>query len=109
MAPKNNGPVLRNYILIKPKEVTFLQLIRLLFSSRLNKIKFVECSEEEAQKLRDIWFKLALIASALAQKLLAAIRVPMAKIGDFIELILNLITLNGGLFKLLKNVMTGIN
>lgn len=102
------GPVVSNYILIKPKEVTLFRIIRLLFSSKLSNIGFIEASPEEGEKIRDIWFKLVIAASAWLQGFFDTIRLPMAKVGDLTVFLLNLINLNGNLFKLLTNIMTGI-
>ncbi|EXC32850.1 hypothetical protein L484_009550 [Morus notabilis] len=102
------GLKLRNYLLIKPKEASFLQFIRLLFSPNSNRISFIEFSEEEGQKLREsLLFRLIITASAFVQKLLLKIRVPMAKVGDLLESLLNIITANGGLIALLRNLTTG--
>lgn len=101
------GLVVRNYMLVKAKEVTFVQLIRLLFSSRLKNIGFIDCSVEEGEKLRDFKFNVVLFASAMVQHWLEVLREPISKIGNAIEALINLIAANDGLLQFVQNALTG--
>ncbi|GAB2269597.1 hypothetical protein Dimus_004522 [Dionaea muscipula] len=112
----------RNYLVLKPSEVGFFGLIRLLWFHDhdhidLGDIKFVECgSEEEAGKgsvgdddeyLKDFGSRWLVVLSVVGQVLLLWMKKPMACAGYMLEMWLNLVPCNGGLFNLLLNFITG--
>ncbi|KAK7291112.1 hypothetical protein RIF29_06009 [Crotalaria pallida] len=94
-----------NYLLLKPDEASLLDLGRLLFSPVLNNRKFIECPQElEASEFRQRWL---LFISVVVQKILVISRKPMKKVGDMLELWLNRLSSNGGLIRLLINILQG--
>ncbi|XVF17680.1 hypothetical protein REPUB_Repub10bG0144500 [Reevesia pubescens] len=93
-----------NYLLLNPKQATLIDLFRLLFSSNLKNRKFIETSYEIVE---DFWLRALLFISTLLQKFLLTISTPMAVLGSTLEDLLNLLTNNGGLLGLVKNIMTG--
>ncbi|TYJ08138.1 hypothetical protein E1A91_A11G054100v1 [Gossypium mustelinum] len=93
-----------NYMLLNPKKASFFDLTALLFSKNLKKRKFIETSIETEDSF---WYRLVIFLSTLLQKFLLSIKTPMALAGQTFEDMLNLFTNNGGLFGLIKKVMTG--
>ncbi|TKY57826.1 Lipase protein [Spatholobus suberectus] len=94
-----------SYLLLKPEEASVVDLGRLLFSSNLKNRRFIECPEEvEAIDFRQRWL---LFISIVAQKVLLASRNSMKKVGDTFELWLNRLSSNGGLIRLLLNILRG--
>ncbi|KAK7383142.1 hypothetical protein VNO78_28813 [Psophocarpus tetragonolobus] len=94
-----------SYLLLKPEEATIADLGSLLFSSKLKNRRFIDCPEEvEASEFRKRWI---LFTCVVAQIVLAAARNPMKMLGDALELWLNRLSSNGGLIKLLLNIITG--
>ncbi|KAK7311073.1 hypothetical protein RJT34_08966 [Clitoria ternatea] len=92
------------YLLLKPQEAGVVDLGRLLFSSNLNKRRFIECPEDLEASLFQRWL---LFISVLAQKILLLSRNSMKKVGDTLELWLNRLSSNGGLIRLLLNIQKG--
>ncbi|KAK6245231.1 hypothetical protein SCA6_008321 [Theobroma cacao] len=94
-----------DYLLLNPKEASFLDLFGLLFSSELEKRRFIDCPERQQQgNFRQRWL---IFISVLVQKLLLSGTKPMALVGNALQMCLNLLSSNGGLFKLLLNLVTG--
>ena len=104
-AKAGNKGFYSNYLLLNPKQATFFDLFCVLFSSDLRKRKFIDSSYA---KLESFWYRLLLFLSATLQKFLLTISTPMAALGSTLEDLLNLLTSNGGLFGLVKNIMKGI-
>ncbi|OMO78917.1 Lipase, class 3, partial [Corchorus capsularis] len=94
------------YLLLKPEEASFFDLFRLLFSSdQLEKGKFIDCPQGyDLKNFRRRWL---IFVSIVAQKLLLLVRRPLAIVGNVVETWLNLLSENGGFFKLLVNLFTG--
>ncbi|KAI9089021.1 hypothetical protein K1719_029300 [Acacia pycnantha] len=94
------------YMLLKPEEVRFFDLIHILFSPKyLHKTKLVDSWDDTFNdKFRQRWL---ICISILAQKLLLSVAKPLASIGSFVEMYLNLVSCNRNLFKLLLNFLTG--
>ncbi|PON94204.1 Fungal lipase-like domain containing protein [Trema orientale] len=109
MACKESSNVCHSYLVVKPKEASLIELIRLLFSSDLSKRSFVECSKEEGheQQPRDFGRRWIIFVSVVAQKALLLLRCPMALLGHVLVSFLNLVAINGGLFVLLRNYLRG--
>ncbi|XVF59408.1 hypothetical protein PTKIN_Ptkin07bG0273600 [Pterospermum kingtungense] len=93
-----------NYLLVNPKQATFIDLLSFLFSKNVKKRKFIESSFEV---IDDFWYRLIIFVSTLVQQFLQTISIPMAKIGSTIEDLLNLLSSNGGVFGLVKNIIKG--
>ncbi|KAH9758210.1 Lipase 3 domain-containing protein [Citrus sinensis] len=101
----NEKQFCHDYLFLKPKEVGFVDLILLLFSSNLEKLGFLECPEDSRHpNFRRRWL---IFVSVVAQKCLGFSRKPMAAVGYLIELWLNLLSSNGGLLMLLINLLKG--
>ncbi|KAJ4963615.1 hypothetical protein NE237_023554 [Protea cynaroides] len=94
-----------NYLIIKPEEASFLDLFYLLFSTDLEKRKFITCQEDskEADRRRR-WI---ILITVIIQKILLLIAKPMAWVGSVGEEWLNLLSCNGGFTKLVSNFIAG--
>ncbi|KAK0576280.1 hypothetical protein LWI29_014868 [Acer saccharum] len=97
----------QNYLFLKPKEATLFDLIRLLYSSNLEEIRFVEFSDQADRHIDNFRRRWLIFISVVAQKLLLFIRIPLAIVGNVLELCLNLLSSNGGFLRLLYNLFTG--
>ncbi|KAL4362869.1 hypothetical protein GQ457_04G035250 [Hibiscus cannabinus] len=93
-----------NFMLLKPEEVSFLDLFRILYSSNLDGRGFVDSSSETAESFRYRWL---IFVSIVAQKMLMFTSKPMAWMGSTIEMFLNLLAINKNFFVLLFNLMRG--
>lgn len=93
-----------NYMLLKPEEASFCELLKLLFSSNIGKRKFVDCPEGTREPLAYRWI---IFVSVIAQKVLQAFAKPLATLGAVTEFCLNLVYQNGGFFRLILNILTG--
>uniref|UniRef100_A0A2N9H0Q2 Fungal lipase-type domain-containing protein n=1 Tax=Fagus sylvatica TaxID=28930 RepID=A0A2N9H0Q2_FAGSY len=95
-----------SYMLLKPEEVRFFDLIHILFSSDIEKRKFVDCSEGTGtdENFKRRWL---IFVSILAQKFLLFVAKPLAFVGSVIEMWLNLVSINRSFFALFKNVLRG--
>lgn len=89
-----------DYVVLKPKDAGFVELIRLLISSELEERSFIECSEEEGKKPRNFGRRWLIFVSVVVQKFLLYVRDPMAQLGHILVLWLNLVSANGGLLML---------
>ncbi|KAJ6675840.1 ALPHA/BETA-HYDROLASES SUPERFAMILY PROTEIN [Salix viminalis] len=107
MAINSNGEhFYQNKLLLDPTEASFLDLILFLVSSNIKSSGFIECHEEHSA-LRNFNGRVIVFISLLVQKILLLFRKPMAIIGKALEMWLNLLLCNGGLFKLLLNILKG--
>lgn len=94
-----------SYMLLKPEEVRFFDLIHILFSSDIEKRKFVDAPEgttEESFRRRWLMF-----VSILTQKFLQFVAKPLSFVGSAAEMGLNLVSSNRNLFVLLLNALRG--
>ncbi|KAF3446647.1 hypothetical protein FNV43_RR11827 [Rhamnella rubrinervis] len=96
-----------NYLLLKPKDASVGELIRLLYSSKLEERSFIECSDREGQKPRDFRRRWLIFVSVIVQKLFIYVRQPMAQLGHVLVLWLNHVSTNGGLLNLLLKRIRG--
>eukprot|EP00258_Populus_trichocarpa_P016381 XP_006374922.2 uncharacterized protein LOC18104879 [Populus trichocarpa] len=103
MANCNDEHFCQDKLLLDPKEASLKELVLLLFFSDVRSRKFVDCPEEN--RLRDINRRWLIFISVLVQKILLSCREPLAQTGHTVEYWLNLISNNGGLFKLLLNYL----
>ncbi|XP_015884351.3 triacylglycerol lipase OBL1 [Ziziphus jujuba] len=94
MACKEN--VCNDYMVLKPMDAGFVELIRLLISSKLEERSFIECSEEEGREPRNFGRRWLIFVSVVVQKVLLYVRDPMAQLGHMLVLWLNLVSANGG-------------
>lgn len=93
-----------SHFLLKPEEVRFFDLIHILFSSDIEKRDFVDSSEGKEENFRRRWL---IFVSILAQKFLLFVATPLAAVGSFIEMLLNLLSSNRNLGVLLLNLVRG--
>ncbi|RVX00050.1 hypothetical protein CK203_024738 [Vitis vinifera] len=94
----------RDYLLLKPEEASFLDLVRVLCCSEWEKRGFIECTEEKELMRERRWI---IFISLLVQKMLLYLRKPLAITGSVVELWLNLLSSNGGFLALLLNLLKG--
>ncbi|XVE83891.1 hypothetical protein DITRI_Ditri16bG0124700 [Diplodiscus trichospermus] len=93
-----------DYVVLNPEKTSFFDPFRLLFTSDLENKSFISLTAQPDYRFRHRWI---LFVSLLAQKLLLWGTTPMARVGYVLEMSLNLLSINGGLFNLLLNVATG--
>ncbi|KAJ8764525.1 hypothetical protein K2173_006265 [Erythroxylum novogranatense] len=93
-----------SYMVLKPEEVKFFDLISILFSTDIEKRKFVDSPEQKEESFRRRWL---IFISIAVQKLLLFSSKPMSWIGSLIEMWINLLSSNGSFGRLLLNVFTG--
>ncbi|KAM0968395.1 hypothetical protein PS1_016973 [Malus domestica] len=105
MASKEH--VCHNYVFLKPEEASFIELIRLLFSSDVEKRSFINCSGDEGRERRKFERRWVIFVSIVVQWMFLFFRTPMARTGGTVNKLLNLVATNGGLFALFKMWLTG--
>lgn len=93
-----------SYMLLKPEEVGLFDLFRILFSTNIEKRKFVDSSEKEEKSFGRRWI---MFISVVLQKCLQFVAKPMSKYGSALEFFLNLVPSNGGFAELLLNILRG--
>ncbi|KAK4434422.1 Lipase [Sesamum alatum] len=94
-----------NYLLIKPEEASWFDLLRILCSETLENRDFYRTPvEAEVVRFRRRWI---VFISVLLQKLLLLLKKPLAAVGAAVELLLNYPASNGGFLGLLWNLLTG--
>ncbi|KAF4380807.1 hypothetical protein F8388_017161 [Cannabis sativa] len=93
-----------SYMLLKPEEVGFFDLMHILFSSDMEKRKFVDSSSATEESFGRRWI---IFLSIVAQKTLSFVSKPLAAVGSAIEMGLNLLSSNGNLFNLIYNSIRG--
>ncbi|KAA8537762.1 hypothetical protein F0562_027658 [Nyssa sinensis] len=91
-----------HYLELKPKDASVFSLFRMLFSWESSFIKSPNTSLLGGFEHRFIVF-----LSIVVQKLLLLLQQPLAFLGTTIELVLNFRTANGGLLRLLFNLLRG--
>ncbi|KAK4744039.1 hypothetical protein SAY87_010351 [Trapa incisa] len=105
---EEEGVFCRNYLVLKPQEASFFDVLRfLIFSSDVSaKRRAVYFPEDEegpwAFKRRWIIF-----ISLLLQKILLLTKDRLARVGYLLETWLNLLSINGGVLGLLRNILKG--
>ncbi|KAJ0754136.1 putative triacylglycerol lipase [Helianthus annuus] len=94
-----------DHLLLSPKDVGLRDLITLLFSKNIANRKGIDCpagTTEETFTRRFVIF-----ISIVAQKVLLLLYKPLSWVGSAIEFMPNFMLANGGLSKLLFNVVSG--
>ncbi|XP_020217375.1 uncharacterized protein LOC109800874 [Cajanus cajan] len=94
-----------SYMLLNPEDADFFDLLGVLFSRKLGNRRFVECDAEGAVEgsFRHRWL---IFVSVVLQKFLMYVAKPLAFFGSCIELLINLLLLNGGFFRIFINFLT---
>ncbi|KAL9326947.1 hypothetical protein ACSQ67_007592 [Phaseolus vulgaris] len=95
-----------SYMLLKPEEAGFFDLLRVLIFRNISKRKFVE-SHADDDLNETFGHRWLIFISILAQKLLQFVAKPLSLFGACVELLINLIALNGGVFRLVPNFIRG--
>ncbi|KAK8579981.1 hypothetical protein V6N13_143124 [Hibiscus sabdariffa] len=93
-----------DYFVLDPKKAGLFDLFSLLFSHQLENRRFIDFQGSQHENFRYRWI---IFVSVVVQKLLLWATKPMAFVGDAIEMWLNLLSANAGLFHLLLNLVTG--
>ncbi|XP_073266504.1 triacylglycerol lipase OBL1 isoform X2 [Populus alba] len=93
-----------SYMLLKPEELTFFDLINILFSTDIEKRKFVDSAEVKEEDFQRRWL---IFISIVVQKLLQFFSKPISSFGSLVEMWLNLLSSNGGFGSLLLNTIEG--
>ncbi|KAL0461466.1 UNVERIFIED_CONTAM: hypothetical protein Slati_0034200 [Sesamum latifolium] len=93
-------------LLMRPEEASLLDICSLLFSSNIGNSKFVDCPDPDGTR-EPFGRRWIIFVSVLVLKLLRAVAVPMAGLGSRVEYCLNLLSQNGGFFRLILNYFRG--
>ncbi|KAK7307632.1 hypothetical protein VNO77_40870 [Canavalia gladiata] len=95
-----------SYMLLKPEDAGWLDLVHVLFSRNLQNRNFVETHAEGAleESFRHRWL---IFVSIVLQKVMMFVAKPLAFFGSCVEAFINLIVLNGGFLMILLNFLTG--
>ncbi|KAL8196253.1 hypothetical protein R6Q57_025253 [Mikania cordata] len=96
------------YLILQPENGGITDLIRFgIFNNKTSGAKFMETSEGLRFAGETSDHRLVIIVSILVRKLIKLFAKPMELTGYFLEFILNLLSLNGGLFNLLAALLQG--
>jgi hypothetical protein len=95
-----------SYMILNPEDAHFFDIIRILFSRDIGHRKFVDSNAEGDVEgsFRGRWL---IFISIVLQKFLLFIAKPLAKIGYWVEMLINLIALNGGITMIIINFLSG--
>ncbi|KOM30415.1 hypothetical protein LR48_Vigan1345s000700 [Vigna angularis] len=95
-----------SYMLLKPEKAGYFDLLHILTFRNISQRKFVEshAADDFNETLGHRWL---IFISILAQKLLQLVAKPLSLFGAGVELFINFIALNGGVFRLLPNFIKG--
>ncbi|XP_072989848.1 triacylglycerol lipase OBL1-like [Typha latifolia] len=95
-------------MILRPERARLIDILSLLFLRRsLTSYGFVETSGSTVLDLENVRADWVTAITIAIQKFLASISAPMKMLGMFLEFILNLFSLNGGIFGLLWNLIKG--
>ncbi|GAB4852179.1 hypothetical protein Ancab_016370 [Ancistrocladus abbreviatus] len=94
-----------DYLVLKPRQAGIFDIFRLLWCRELSERRFVECPA--GKELRELRFRWLVFISVLVQKVLQCMKGPMAREDSILCWWLNLLSSNGGLLKLLVNLIKG--
>lgn len=112
MASSNEGEEFcRSYLVLKPGEASFLDLLRFLvfpWDARVRR-RAIHGPEDESEEeeLRAFDRRWIIFISLLVQKLLLLMKEGLARVGYWLEMWLNLLSVNGGVLGLLRNILKG--
>ncbi|EEF38788.1 uncharacterized LOC8262907 [Ricinus communis] len=93
-----------NYMILRPEDVRFFDIFRVLWSDEIEKKAFVDYPNGKEENLNRRW---RIFLSLLAQKILQLAAKPVSWFGSKFELWLNLISCNHDIFMLLYNALRG--
>ncbi|KAE9596672.1 hypothetical protein Lal_00007363 [Lupinus albus] len=104
---KCNKSFANSYMLLKPEEAHFFDIIRILFSSNLGHRKFVESNEKGTLVEGSFRHRWLIFISIVLQKLMLFVAKPLSTFGSWVEWFINLVVLNGGFHRIPFNYLTG--
>lgn len=106
MASDCNKSFANSYMLLKPEEAHFFDIFHVLFSRNLGHRKFVDSDAEGTFEgsFRKRWL---IFVSIVLQKVMLHVAKPLAFFGSCVEMLINLVALNGGILRILFNFLTG--
>ncbi|CAI9115783.1 OLC1v1016776C2 [Oldenlandia corymbosa var. corymbosa] len=105
MASDEQNLATADYLVLHPREACHLDLLRIFYSSRLEKHDFFDSPvEDRLTGLRGRW---VVFVSLAGQKMLLRLKKPLATVGSIMEKWLNYPTSNGGYGRLFWNILTG--
>ncbi|KAF5736152.1 RNA-binding protein Musashi 1 [Tripterygium wilfordii] len=100
MAPNFSG----NFMVLRPEEVSVVDLIRFLWNQNLKRLAFLEYPTGKEENVRRTWI---IFISLLGQKILQSTTKPMSFFGSVFEMWLNLVSSNRNIAVLLLNFFRG--
>jgi hypothetical protein len=95
-----HGDTFNNFMVLKPKEVSLLDLFHLLYTGDICANKVVDCPDG-TDKIDSMWRRWALVVSLFVQMVLLTIKTPLATFGSTIENWLNCFYISGNSYKTL--------
>lgn len=109
---EEKGGFSSSHLLLKPEEVGFVDLVKILWSRRVGDSKFVDYSpscrdEEEVADLGGFRRRWMILMSVLAQKIMLSTATPMRCFGWCVEMFLNLVSANNNIARLFLNLFQG--
>ncbi|KAL5099260.1 hypothetical protein RYX36_003587 [Vicia faba] len=95
-----------SYMILNPEDAHFFDIIHVLFSRNIGHRKFVDSNAEGDVEgsFRGRWL---IFISIVLQKFLLYIAKPLAKLGYCVEMLVNLIAINGGITMIIINFLSG--
>lgn len=95
-----------SYMILNPEDAHFFDIIHVLFSRNIGHRKFVDSNAEGDVEgsFRGRWL---IFISIVLQKFLLFISKPLAKFGSCVEMLVNLVALNGGITMIIINFLSG--
>ncbi|CAH8348589.1 unnamed protein product [Eruca vesicaria subsp. sativa] len=105
---ETNMEFCNSYFLVDPTKASVFDLLLLLFLPNLISKRFIDSTPDTLKSVRRSFASRWIIALAvLVQKILILIRKPMGFIGSLLTYWPNLLSENGGFFKLILHLVTG--
>ncbi|WCJ31144.1 alpha/beta-Hydrolases superfamily protein [Euphorbia peplus] len=104
MASDHHHKFSENYMVLRPEDVSFFELICVLWNDEIEKKAFVDYpdgKEENLERRHRIFFSL------LSQKILQSVAKLLSFLGSAFEIWLNLVSSNRNIFNLFLNGLTG--
>lgn len=97
-----------SYFLVDPTKASVLDLLLLLFFPNLTNTGFIDSPPDTLKSVRRTFAsRWIIVLAVLVQKILMLLREPFASVGRFLTYWPNLLTANGGFFKLILHILTG--
>lgn len=107
MMANNNEDICKGYFELKAQEASYFDFIRIFYSSELDKRNFFDVSIGVDETIRGFRRRWLIFISIVIQRLLLWLKNPLEKFGDFLELLQNYPSFNGGFLQLFFNILRG--